>query len=58
MVLTKKFCPKCGSEDVQMIAGGITGSWICKNCSYSGSVFPEKEIVGTKEKIKTKIIKR
>ncbi|PXY71322.1 hypothetical protein CXX78_01660 [Candidatus Parvarchaeota archaeon] len=58
MVLTKKFCPRCGSEDVHMIAGGITGSWMCGNCGYTGSIFPEKEIVGSKEKFKTEIIKK
>lgn len=45
-MLNKKFCPQCGSEDVTMIAAGITGSWMCKKCRFTGSVFPEKEIVG------------
>ncbi len=43
-MLTKKFCPNCGSEDVDMIAGGITGGWMCRNCGYSG-IFPEKPII-------------
>ena len=56
-MISKKFCPNCGSEDVMMVAGGMTGTWMCKNCGYSGSVFPEKEILGremsgVKEKIK------
>mgnify|MGYP001560531724 CR=1 FL=1 len=50
-MLTKKICPNCGSEDVYMIAGGITGNWICKSCGYSGAVL-EKEIIGKERKIK------
>lgn len=45
----KKFCPSCGSEDVMMVAGGVTGSWMCKNCGFSGSIFPEKELLGRDE---------
>lgn len=48
----KKFCPRCGSDDVEMVAGGITGSFMCNNCGYSGSVFPEKEFVGGEQKNK------
>ena len=44
-MLTKKICPNCGSEDVIMVAGGITGQWMCKSCGYMGSVL-EKEIIG------------
>ena len=45
-MITKKFCPRCGSDDVDMIAGGIIGAWMCRKCGYSGSIFPEREIVG------------
>ena len=48
-MITKKICPNCGSNEVDMIAGGITGSWMCKECGYSGSVFPEEEILGRKQ---------
>ncbi len=44
-MISKKVCPRCGSEDVYMAAGGITGGWICKNCGYSGGII-EKEILG------------
>ena len=44
-MLSKKFCPKCRSEEVIMVAGGITGTWMCKSCGFSGSIFPEKEIL-------------
>jgi transposase-like protein len=45
-MIGKKFCPRCKSEDIMMVAGGVTGTWMCKSCGYSGSIFPEKEIVG------------
>jgi ribosomal protein L37AE/L43A len=44
--IAKKFCPKCQSEDVMMVAGGTIGMWKCKKCGFSGSLFPEKEILG------------
>ena len=50
-MITKKFCPRCGSEDVHMIAGGTTGQWMCKNCNYIGSVL-EKVITGSELKSK------
>jgi len=40
-ILGKKFCPQCDSENVDMVAGGVTGSWICVDCGYVGA-FPEK----------------
>ena len=45
-MLNKKFCPNCRSEEVMMVAGGITGTWMCKSCGFSGNIFPEKEILG------------
>ena len=54
-MITKKFCPQCGSEDVYMMAGGITGSWMCKKCGHQGPVLEkeifdsEKELVGSKK---------
>ena len=45
-MLGKKFCPNCKSEEVMMVDGGMTGTWMCKKCGFSGSIFPEKEIVG------------
>jgi|SRR3989344_1701067 len=46
-MITRKICPRCGSDDVQMIAGGTIGMWMCKKCGFSGSIFPEKPIVGS-----------
>ena len=53
-MIGKKFCPNCGSENVYMMAGGITGTWMCSNCGYSGSIFPEREIVGKELKLNEK----
>jgi transposase-like protein len=55
-MISKKFCPNCGSTDVFMIAGGTTGTWKCKECGFTGAVF-EKEIIG-KEMKKSKEIKK
>jgi ribosomal protein L37AE/L43A len=41
---TKRFCPKCGSDEVMMVAGGTTGMWVCKSCGFSGPSFPEEPI--------------
>ncbi|MBI2452410.1 hypothetical protein HYV50_05030 [Candidatus Pacearchaeota archaeon] len=57
-MITKKFCPKCGSEDIQMVAGGLIGSWMCKNCGFSGSIFPEKPIIVSEQQINKKLKKK
>jgi ribosomal protein L37AE/L43A len=44
-MISKKFCPLCKGEDVEMMAGGVTGSWMCKKCGYNG-IMPEKEFIG------------
>lgn len=38
----KRFCPNCGSDNVEFMGGGITGSFMCSDCDYMGSVFPER----------------
>src|SRR3989344_2892271 len=47
-MIGKRFCPNCGSDNVEMVAGGMTGSFMCNDCGFSGSVFPERPIVGRK----------
>ena len=44
-IIAKKFCPECGSENVDMVAGGIMGTYVCNDCGYTGA-FPEKPLVG------------
>lgn len=41
-MLMKRFCPNCGGEDVELVAGGTIGMYMCRDCGYSGSIFPEK----------------
>jgi ribosomal protein L37AE/L43A len=48
-MINVRICANCGSEDVQMMAGGVTGQWICKNCGHVGAVL-EKEILGRERK--------
>lgn len=47
-----KICPSCGGTD---IAGGLTGSWECADCGYSGTLFPEK---GDDEEVEERVIKK
>ena len=48
-IIGKRICPNCGSDNVEMFAGGITGTWLCSNCGETGN-FPEREIVGKSNK--------
>lgn len=43
-MITKKICPRCGSEDVHPITG--TGQWMCYECRYSSAEFVEEPIIG------------
>ncbi len=40
-----KVCPKCKSEKITMITGGLTGMWECKSCKYQNDIFPERDEV-------------
>ncbi len=48
-MIGKKFCPNCGSEDVELVAGGMTGNYMCADCGYTSSIFPEKPMKGDAE---------
>jgi len=48
-----KVCPKCGGENVKTdptnqkaAAGFSTHSYLCMDCGFSGSFFPEIEKTG------------
>jgi len=45
-----RFCPKCGSTELILIAGGELGLMECKKCGFRSEIFPEKEIKLTKKK--------
>ena len=47
-----KFCPRCESTELVMVAGATVGMWECKKCNYQSSIFPEKEIKLKNEKKK------
>ncbi|HIE15077.1 TPA: hypothetical protein EYP70_07380 [Candidatus Bathyarchaeota archaeon] len=43
-----RICPKCGSDDVQVVLGGEEGKgskgWECKKCGWAGDSAGEKEL--------------
>ena len=45
-MIGKKFCPRCDSEDIEVVAGGTTGMWMCRECGFTSPSFPEKTIIG------------
>ena len=54
-----RFCPKCKSKNVHIDIGvtavfGIPGKWKCRDCGFSGFIFPEKEINSKKTKGKNR----
>ena len=38
-----KLCPKCGSDDVQVVIGDV-GKWECKKCGWKGEDIEEEEV--------------
>lgn len=36
-------CPKCGSRNIVLHAGGITGNWKCLDCGYVGPIIMESD---------------
>lgn len=38
-----KACPKCGSREVILADGGITGKYKCLNCGYIGPIIIESD---------------
>ena len=42
-MVSKKNCPKCGSESIDFYAGGLTGIYHCKKCGYSGAIIVEED---------------
>ena len=47
-----RFCPNCESEEIMLATGGITGGFVCKDCGFSGAIFPEKEIPNKSNKLR------
>ena len=38
-----RFCPRCNSRDIVMVAGGQIGLFRCVDCGFQSPIFPEKE---------------
>ena len=36
-------CPKCKSQSITHFAGGVTGTYLCKECGYVGVFVIEEE---------------
>jgi len=36
-------CPKCGSDNTELIFGGLFGTYKCNKCDFEG-IFPEVDI--------------
>ena len=51
---SKRFCPKCKSEDVKLQQGnlyGTPGNWVCNKCGFHNVIFPvKKELNELKDK--------
>ncbi|MCK4477657.1 hypothetical protein KAU88_03915 [Candidatus Bathyarchaeota archaeon] len=53
-----KFCPKCGSTDIQWASGlpQLWSIWECRDCGYRGAFIVEDGRLA--EKIREKFLKR
>jgi len=43
-MLKVKFCPSCKSDNIDLYAGALTGTYYCKKCGYEGALIIEKDI--------------
>lgn len=48
--MAERFCPVCGSTEIEPYAGFVSASYKCKKCGYVGNFFPEKVKRGEKGK--------
>ena len=48
-MITKKNCPKCGSDDVISVSKGMVGSNMCRNCGFVGNMI-ERPFIGSDKK--------
>jgi len=46
-----RFCPKCNSRDIVMVAGGQIGMFACVDCGFQSPIFPEREFKIIQDKI-------
>ena len=48
-MITKKTCPKCGSQDVNLTMKGMMELWTCRSCGFTGNMI-SKPIIGREQK--------
>ena len=58
--MTKRIlvCPVCKSTEIELDAGGYTGTYYCKNCGYVGSYILEMTEGEYKELLKMEEIEK
>ncbi len=47
---TIRVCSNCGSDNIELVCGGLLGKHKCNKCNYEG-IFPEVEINNEKDAI-------
>lgn len=47
-------CPRCKSNKINPVVGGIAGLYGCEDCGYTSTIFPVIEIKEKKSKAKKK----
>ncbi len=55
-MITKKTCPRCGSDEIVII--DRAGTWMCKHCRYAGRDVEEEEIIGGELEMVDKTMKK
>ena len=51
-----KFCPRCGSPNIEWLLPQIWSKWECKDCGYIGSLVIEDSIIA--EEIRKQYLKK
>ncbi|HEC89243.1 MAG: hypothetical protein DRN12_00635 [Thermoplasmata archaeon] len=51
-----KFCPRCGSSNIEWILPQIWSKWECKDCGYIGSLIIEDSTLA--EEIRKNYLKK
>ena len=53
-----RFCPRCKSTQIIMVAGGQIGIWQCSRCGFQSVVFPERDFDDKELKKQEKVNKK
>lgn len=52
------YCPRCHGTNLTSYAGGMTGTVLCKDCGYMGTLIIEKEFFKTMDEAPRKMVKK